>query len=58
MEIIDYIIKENTGKKFKKELENESFNYMFSSKFFYIGFMKEYSCVRINTLFNLKEISY
>ena len=57
MEIIDYIIKENTGKKFKKELENEYFNYMFSSKFFYIGFMKQHSCVRINTLYNLKDIN-
>ena len=57
MEIIDFIIKENKGKKFKKEEENEHFSYMFSNRFFYIGFMKQQSCVRINTLHKLRDIN-
>ena len=55
--IIDYIIDKNFGKKNFTILEdNHDFEYMFHNKFFSIGYMKSFSCVRINMLHNLKKI--
>ena len=55
--IIDYIIDKNFGKKNFTILEdNHDFEYMFHNKFFSIGYMKYFSCVRINMLHNFKKI--
>ena len=56
IELINYLLKENFGKEFKKEEDNEIWSNLYSSKFFYIGFLNKESCVRINTLHNLSNI--
>ncbi len=56
--IIDDIIEKNYGKQhFKKLDEKEGWQYIFANKFFTIGFLSKYNCVRINMLHNLVDIS-
>jgi len=55
--IIDNIIENNYGKQYFKELdEKDGWQYTYANKFFSIGFLSKYNCVRINMLHNLVDI--
>lgn len=55
--IIDDIIDKNYGKRYFKKLEEKgNWEYMYANKFFTIGFLPKYLCVRINMLHNLVKI--
>ena len=55
--IIDEIIEKNYGKQYFKELdEKDGWQYIYANKFFTIGFLSKYHCVRINMLHNLVDI--
>jgi len=55
--IIDEIIEKNYGKQYFKELdEKDDWQYIYANKFFTIGFLSKYHCVRINMLHNLVDI--
>ena len=55
--IIDNIIENNYGKQNFKELdEKDGWQYTYANKFFSIGFLSKYNCVRINMLHNLVNI--
>jgi hypothetical protein len=55
--IIDDIMADGYGKEnFNKLEDNDSWEYVFSNKFFVIGYLSEYRCVRINMLHNLIAI--
>jgi hypothetical protein len=54
--VIDYIISKNHYTP-KKEAETEGWQYLFKNKFFVIGYLSEHSCVRINMLHNLIDVS-
>jgi hypothetical protein len=55
--IIDNIIENNYGKQYFKELdEKDGWQYTYANKFFSIGFLSKYNCVRINMLHNLVNI--
>jgi hypothetical protein len=54
---IDEIIEKNYGKQYFKELdEKDGWQYIYANKFFTIGFLSKYHCVRINMLHNLIDI--
>ena len=54
--IIDNIIENNYGKQYFKELdEKDGWQYTYANKFFSIGFLSKYNCVRINMLHNLVD---
>ena len=55
--IINNIIDKNYGKQYFKKLEEKGgWEYMYANKFFVIGFLPKYLCVRINMLHNLVDI--
>ena len=55
--IIDEIIEKNYGKQYFKELdEKDGWQYIYANKFFTIGFLSKYHCVRLNMLHNLADI--
>lgn len=57
IKIIDDIIEKNYGKSnFTSLEENEKWAHIYKNKFYSIGFMKDYSCVRINIFHNLTKI--
>ena len=56
-EIIDNIIEKNYGKSnFEKLDDKNGWEYLHRNKFFFVGFLPKYLCVRINMLHNLKKI--
>ena len=56
--IIDDIIEKNYGKQYFEELDEKGdWQYIYANKFFTIGFLSKYNCVRINMLHNLVDIS-
>ena len=55
--IIDEIIDKNYGKSYFTSLEDrDGWSYVYQNKFFSIGFMTKYLCVRINMLHNFMDL--